>query len=433
MELLKTISHKQKELPCMNNYSTQLHGLKREIFGFCEKICRGLHKPKRKLVEDVVFGVAAAQSCLLSEIARGLNEEIALKKTIERLGRGLMNFDGIDTLRDNFAGLAKEHLSHAPTFLIDLSDIAKPYGKAFEALAKVHDGSTGGTVPGFWTLEIAALGQKTHAPIPVYDRVFSSIEDGYVSQNAELFTALDWLTKTFGGQGVHVFDRGFDRNIVYEYLLRDNLPFIVRADKQRNVIFKGKTLNILDAAKQYKGKCNLKIRGVDCKTSIACVKLPKLRDVPLFLVMVHGLGEEPLMLLTNLNSTDSKLSNAITKMYLLRWRVEENFRFKKIDFEIEGFRVRKLKAIRALHRMVSLLSGFIALLSEQREDFALPAQLVAASKRIFAFSLQHFQRCFLHYAIADGIAFLLRRACVPLARPKPRAFDCSAQLAFMGV
>ena len=102
-----------------------------------------------------------------------------------------MNFDGIDTLRDNFAGLAKEHLSGKPVFLIDLSDLAKPYGKAFEALAKVHDGSESKTVSGYWTLEIAALGAKTHAPIPVCDRVFSSIEDGYVSQNDEIFKGLD--------------------------------------------------------------------------------------------------------------------------------------------------------------------------------------------------------------------------------------------------
>ena len=230
-----------------------------------------------------------------------------------------------------------------------------------------------------------------------------------------------------------MFDRGFDRGIVYEYLLREKLPFIVRADKQRNVIYKGKTLNILDVAKRYKGKCNLKIRGIPCKTSVASFKLPNFRDVPLFLVTVHGLGEEPLMLLTNLKSNDSKLSNAIAKMYLLRWRVEENFRFKKIDFQIEGFRVRSLKAIRALHRLVTILTGFIALLSEQREDFALPAHLIAASHRIFPFSLQRFRRCFLHYAIADGIASLLRRACVPLARPKRPAFGCSAQLAFKGV
>jgi len=417
----------------MNNYSTQLHGLKREIFGFCEGISEGLGKPKQKLVKDVVFGVAASQSCLLSEIARGLNEEIALKKTIERIGRGLQNFDGIDALRDNFAGLAKAHLSEKPIFLVDLSDLAKPYGKAFEALAKVYDGSAGKTVSGYTTLEIAALSAQTHTPIPVYDRVFSSVEDGYISQNAELFVALDWLTKTFGNQGVHVFDRGFDSNNVYEYLLRENLPFIVRADKQRHLIHKGKTKNILDIANQYKGKCNLKIRGVDCKTSIASVKLPNFRDMPLCLVTVHGLGVQPLMLLTNLKSNDSKLSNAIAKMYLLRWRVEENFRFKKIDFEIEGFRVRKLKAIRALHRIVTILVGFIALLSEQREVLALPAQLLAASKRIFTFSLQHFQRCFLHYAIADGIACLLRRACVPLARTGRRPFGCSAQLALSGV
>ena len=113
----------------MNNYTTQLYGLKREISGFCEKISAGLGKPQEKLVRDIVFGVGAAQSCQLSEIARALQEKITLKKTIDRLGRGLMQFENIDTMRNNFAALAKEHLSEAPTFLVDLSDIAKPYGQ----------------------------------------------------------------------------------------------------------------------------------------------------------------------------------------------------------------------------------------------------------------------------------------------------------------
>ena len=108
--------------------------MKREFFGFCEEILEGLGKPKQKLVKDVVFGVAAAQSCLLSEAARALNEGIALKKTVERLGRGLMNFDEIDKLRDNFAELVKPHLKETPTYLIDLSDIAKPYGKLWFGL-----------------------------------------------------------------------------------------------------------------------------------------------------------------------------------------------------------------------------------------------------------------------------------------------------------
>jgi hypothetical protein len=379
------------------------------------------------------LGVGAAQSCLLSEMARALGEKIALKKTIERLGRGLMHFEEIDTLLDNFTQLAKPHLPKAPMFLIDFSDIAKPCGKAFEGLATVRDGSTKELVPGYWTLEIAALGAKTHAPIPVYDRVFSSIEDGYVSQNAELFVALDWLTKTFGRQGVRTCDRGFDSNNVYEYLLREDLSFVVRADKQRSLIHKGKTKNILDVANAYKGKCNLTIRGFPCKTSIASVELPKFPGIPLQLVTVYGLGDEPLMLLTNLKPNGSKLSNAIVKAYLLRWRVEENFRFKKQQFEMEGFRVRKLIAIRALHRIVTILAGFTALLSEQREDFALPTQLVAASKRIFPPKLRDYLRIFLQYAIADGIAALLRRAHVPLARPNPRAFGCSAQLTLKGV
>ena len=99
---------------------------------------------------------------------------------------------------------------------------------------------------------------------------------------------------------------------------------------------------------------------------------------------------------------------------------------------MEGFRVRKLTVIRSLHHIVTILVGFTALLSEQREDFTLPQQLVAASKRIFSAKLRQSLRTFLQYAIADGIAAHLRRASLPLARPKPRPFGCSAQIALRG-
>ena len=42
----------------------------------------------------MVFGLIAAKSCFLTEISRELNEDIALDKTVERLSRNLMSFDG---------------------------------------------------------------------------------------------------------------------------------------------------------------------------------------------------------------------------------------------------------------------------------------------------------------------------------------------------
>ena len=37
----------------------------------------------------MIYGILSSGSCLLSEIGRNLNEEISLKKTIDRLSRNL--------------------------------------------------------------------------------------------------------------------------------------------------------------------------------------------------------------------------------------------------------------------------------------------------------------------------------------------------------
>lgn len=49
-------------------------------------------------------------------------------------------------------------------------------------------------------------------------------------------------------------DRGYDCNKYYEYFIKHNEKFIIRAKKNRNVIYKGKTVNILELANRFKGK-----------------------------------------------------------------------------------------------------------------------------------------------------------------------------------
>jgi len=78
----------------MANYSTLGHNLKRGIVKYCCILALGFHKPILKFITDVVFGLIAAKSCYLTEIARKLKEDIALDKTVERLSRNAMNFNG---------------------------------------------------------------------------------------------------------------------------------------------------------------------------------------------------------------------------------------------------------------------------------------------------------------------------------------------------
>ena len=50
-----------------------------------------------------------------------------------------------------------------------------------------------------------------------------------------------------------------------------------------------------------------------------------------------------------------------TKVHLLRWRIEEYFRLKKQQFELEDLRVMSLQSIRNLNLLAMLAVGNISL------------------------------------------------------------------------
>jgi len=93
----------------MANYNTLGRNLKRGIFNFCVKLSIGFYRPIQKFITDMIYGLLSGQSCYLTEIARKLNEDIALDKTVERLSRNLMNFDGAEQLRENYLRAIKNN------------------------------------------------------------------------------------------------------------------------------------------------------------------------------------------------------------------------------------------------------------------------------------------------------------------------------------
>ena len=118
-------------------------------------------------------------------------------------------------------------------------------------------------------------------------------------------------------------DRGYDANVYDKYFLKNNEKFIIRATKNRNARYKGKTINILKLANEFKGKYSLKFKGkkgkkINCKASYIPIRLPLAPKKELTLVIVHGFGKIPMMLISNLKSTDSRFPVVITKVHLMR-------------------------------------------------------------------------------------------------------------------
>src|SRR4030042_201310 len=56
---------------------------------FSGKLSQGLCKPAQRFVEEMIYGIQAAQSVQLSTIGRSLGEEIPLLKTVKRLSEDL--------------------------------------------------------------------------------------------------------------------------------------------------------------------------------------------------------------------------------------------------------------------------------------------------------------------------------------------------------
>ena len=413
---------KQERLFSMNHYTRLAWCLKREIFNFSKKLCEGLGRPEHKLVSSLLYGISESGSCHLSKIGRALKEQISLKKTIERLSRGLRDFSANEQqqMLNNYTNTVKKHVDERTVFVIDGSDVTKPYSEKLEGLALVRDGSTGELKKGYWTLEIVALTANTKTPLPIYDKIYSAVEDDFISESVEVLAGLRYVSKAFGNQGVRALDRGYDALVYYEYFLKNREKFIVRAKTNRNVCFKGETLNILDVAKRFKGKYRIdfkdkKGKTISCKTTVVPVSLPKHPKISLNLVVVYGFGKDPMLLLTNLKNNDARLANAVAKVYLMRWRIEEYFRFKKQQYGFEDFRVRSLNSIQTLHRILTLLAGLIGLFSEKRDQSVFVMELIAVSRRIYRPKPEKARRKFQHYAIGDGIIAVLRRCSVGIA------------------
>lgn len=67
----------------------------------------------------------------------------------------------------------------------------------------------------------------------------------------------------------------------------------------------------------------------------------------------------------------------------MRWRIEEYFKFKKRQFELEDLRVTSLQSIRNLNLLATLAAGYISIMSFQKDDTVFMMELKECSKRIY--------------------------------------------------
>jgi len=386
--------------------------LREKVADFSGILSKGFGKVERRFIHEVLYGVQARQSVRLSEIARSLNETIPLKKTMERLstrlGRKKMGEEITNcVIEEGASRVGKDTL-----LILDPTDITKPYAKKMEYLADVRDASEDTIGKGYWMIEVIAAEAGEREVTPLYQSLYSQEAPEFDSENSEILDAVGAVAKHTGTNGVWVIDRGGDRLKLLKPLLEAQRRFIIRMRGDRHALYRGRERSMLELARAcplpYAERIVKEVKGKEVVYNVQYgfrkIKLSWCTK-PLYLLVVTGFGEKPLMLLTPIELKKKRsLLWWVLESYLTRWRIEETIRFIKQSYDLEDIRVLTYDRLQNMMALVLAAVYFAAVyLGTQPKLEIMATHILKAAKRIFGIP------DFRYYALADGIGQILNR------------------------
>lgn len=393
----------------MANFTTNTYVLKRNILNFTCKFSRGLSKPKRKFIADITYGMLASNSCLLTDVTDQLHEKSKKINVVDRLSRHLC--EGIPhQARNSYLSWVRSAVPREPVVHVDDSDIVKPEGNKFEALGIVRDGSESTSTKnvlkkGYHVTEATAITTNGN-PISVFSKIHSSTERNYSSINTITYSAIETATNLFG-KAIFAMDRAYDNNEIFLKLDELEQDYVIRITKKRKLFLHNKWVPATELCNRRKGKIKLdlfyKNKEHTAYLSHVKAKITASRK-NINLVLIYGITEHPMMLVTNKEIHSKEDVIRIAKIYFSRWRIEEYFRCKKQVFQFENFRVRKLVAINALNFYITVCMAYLALMAEQSETNRLKVLIIKTANPVKQ------KVYFCYYRLAKGIKGILSYA-----------------------
>ena len=393
----------------MVNFTSNTYQMKREILSFSNKISKNLPKPEKKFMADMNYGILASGSCLLTDIVDQLHEPSRKINIVDRLSKHLAKGTSEDVLRSYLAQVKKWCPEH-PVVHIDDSDVVKSDGYKFESLGWVRDGSESTATKniykkGYHVTEATVLTNSNH-PVSIFSEIHSSEEKNFTSINTVTFSAMDRAAALFG-KATFVMDRGYDDNKMFLKLDSLHQDYVIRLTAKRKLLYHNKWVFATELRNRRKGKVKLPLfyKGKKHNAYLSHVKVQitaSRKDI--YLVLVYGITEHPMMLATNkeIKSKDDVIK--IAKLYFSRWKIEEYFRCKKQMFQFENFRVRKLKAINALNFHITLCMAFLNQISLKSETNTLKVAIIQTADPVKE------KIAFCYYRLAKGISGILSYA-----------------------
>jgi hypothetical protein len=420
----------------MNQDSKLGSKIKWQISRFTSRLCEGMDKVTRRFVGEMLYGIQAAKDVKVSEVARSLNETIALIKTENRLCRNLADEDLTGPINRWTCWEGSGEVDDETVLAIDLGDVRKPCAKKMEYLGGIRDGSTGQIARGYWLCEVIAAHPYGERIVPLYGELYAQKAERFVSENDQLLKAIRSVSGASDKRGIFAIDRGGDRRKIIMPLLDNDLRFVIRQDGDRHILLpRGKRCPVARAG-QWCRTTSERIVEVEregyrhkkhLRMGVLSIRLPERPKALLWLVVIRGLAPHPILLLTNVSPPKGRDHGTwIADVYLTRWKCEEAYRFLKQGYNLEDVRVRSYTALRNTYALVHAIMYFVSVVIGAKAKMNLIFKKVCEkAKRFYEVAT------FYQYAVADGIHRLLFMSRTGPRTPPPRKRNGQLLLAFL--
>jgi len=406
------------------DYSRMARKLRENIARFSGELSKGLPKTAARFVQEMVYGIQASQSVVLTKVGRTLEEPISIKKVEERLSRQLLRKGLGAKVQERLLTMGAPLVGKDTLLILDPSDIRKKYAKKMQYLATVHDGSEHELGNGYWTCNVVAAEVEDSKIVPLVGRLYSADAPEFVSENHELLSVMDMVAGAVKKRGIWVIDRGGDRKNLMHPMLQRGYRFLIRLIGNRYLIWSNKTMLVEEIVKDTPlPYAETVVKMDDGKEKVyhlefgyRKVRLPD-REETLGLLVVRGFGSEPMMLLTTEPLRRSrKVLWRLVRAYLRRWAIEETLRYVKQSYELEDVRVLNYRSLQNIMPLVCAVAYFAAVLLDPESKLKVIAGYVLkAAKRLFGIPDFHY------YSIADGLTSIFTRHPGQIVRLLPRS------------
>ena len=351
------------------NYSYANKVLKAELQDFLDGLCKDAKRPVAKLFFDLVYGLMRSGSSLVSLIVRASCPGEKPGTAEHRITQAIASADPSpieSSLADFAIGMSSGFLA------LDESDVQKPYGKAFQWLDDVMDGSDPGKRigKGYRVIGMASISQRGQ-PIPFLLHAYSAKADGFESQLRE-------HRKAFARKAPGLclsMDRGYDGEEWPRFARSRSLDWVIRARSTRKYAMpspKPSPKDIRGIAAMVKGRYAFyfpepgKRDPVEVKATAVRIAHRGFAKGTWLVIEFFPDEREARCYLTNVDCSTREGCRKALSCYRSRWRVEETFRFMKVFYSMEGFMVRNVNAMNWLLLAVCAATAFLSSIAAAR-------------------------------------------------------------------